>query len=188
MATVTITAREAEDGLLPPVCVLTGGRTGDQIEHEFECVPRTLFLLSLCVPFGRLIRRISAREMTVTLPMKGRFHWHWRWRSMVMYGLLVLCLITAGAGVLCQHTLPQLTTAVSVAGLALLLAFFVMAGVYTVTTIRAVDISDDGITLTNVHPKFAAALDSFREREGEERRRLRRRRKAGGEVWDDRGY
>lgn len=192
MATVTLHADDAEDGRLPRVCALSGERTGDQTEHRFTWVPLPLYILSMIIPYGRLVRRLNQKEMTVRLPLQERYHWHWGWRIAVWLGLVLVGIVAVAAGMFLQSTTqPGVSAVLWIGGLLALLVGVVLRLVLTLTSVHATEITHNSITLTNVHPAFAAAVEAARDEhedddwDDEDRGWERRKRRRGRDRDDD---
>ena len=192
MATVTLHADDAEDGRLPRVCALSGERTGDQTERVFAWVPLPLYVLSMFIPYGRLVRRLSQKEMTVLLPLKERYHWHWTWRTAVWLGLVLVGVGGLVGGGLVANSQPPVGYALMTGGGVAILAGIVLRLVLTLASVHATEITPDSITLANVHEDFAAAVQEEQDRreqeelEDDDREWERRKRRKGRYSEDDR--
>ncbi len=180
MARVTITRREAERGLLPPVCALTGAPTEDVKRKAFLWQPPWIGVLILAGLLPYLIVSMMMRKtMTVDLPLVREKHGHWVWRALVGTGgvLLGIAVIIAGAVVGAADENARgaspLGGILFVVGLLGFLAALVAWIVLSSTSIRPSEITDDEITLVGVHQDFVDALEDERDRDEEEYRKRR---------------
>jgi hypothetical protein len=194
MARVTISREEAEDGLLPPVCALTGVRTDEVKDKQFLWQPGWVSIIALvAIPAYIIVSLMVRKTMKVQLPLVREKHGHWLWRQVV--GVLALfagvaTLIGSGAAAGDPNAGP-LAGWIALTGLGLFIAAIVLFAVLNHFAIRPAEITDDDITLVNVHQNFVDALEEDREAEDErydrQRRRTRDRRKRDRyDDYDDR--
>lgn len=180
MAKVRITRREAERGLLPPVCALTGVPTDDVKRKSFLWQPSWIGVLVLiAIPVYIIVSLVMRKTMVVNVPLVKEKHGHWMWRTLVGVGgvLLSIALLVAGAAVgASDNTRPGgnpvggIMFGVGVVGfLAALITWVVLNS----TCIRPSEITDTDITLVGVHRNFVDALEDERDRDEEEYRQRR---------------
>lgn len=175
MAKIRLSRREAERGLLPRVCALTGVPTDDVKVKQFWWMPGWVYvtLLAGLLPYV-IIALIVRKSMTVELPLIRGKHAHWLVRQLfaVLGVLSTLALFFVGV---------VLSTDTRNGGQNESLGLILMAGggigflvvlfgaiVFNATAIRPVEITDGHITLAGVHEDFVRALEEERERDEEE--------------------
>jgi hypothetical protein len=191
MARVTISREEAEDGLLPRVCALTGVRTDDVKRKTFLWQPGWVTLIALvAIPAYIIVSLIVRKTMVVHLPLVRAKHGHWVWRQVV--GVLALfagVAVMIGSGAMAENpaTQPYILWGL-LAGVVLFVGAIVLFAVLNHLAVRPAVITDDDITLVNVHQNFADALEDDREADEEryERSRSRKRDRYDDEDEDDR--
>jgi len=196
MARVTITRQEAERGLLPPVCALTGQPTDDVKTKIFRWQPGWI---SVLIVFGLLpylvVALILRKTMTVQLPLVRAKHGHWLWREAVSWVavLIALGVFFTGSGMSLSRDHEQLSGPLMLTGLGLFVVFLVVYLLLMRLGLHPTQITDRDITLAGVHQNFVDALEEERERDEEdfrrekeehERDRERRRRRDRGEDDD----
>lgn len=190
MARVTITRQEAERGLLPPLCALTGVPTEDSKRKAFLWQPGWVAVLILAGLLPYLIVSLVMRKtMTVNLPLVREKHGHWMWRTLVGVGAVLLSIaLMVGAGVVGSNRgSDQLSGALFAVGIIGFLVALIVWLVLNGSCIRPAEITDRDITLVGVHRNFVDALEDDREREEEEYERERdRRRRDRDDDYDDR--
>jgi hypothetical protein len=197
MAKVRITREEAERGLLPPVCALTGVPTEDVKRKGFAWQPGWVSILILAglLPY-LIVVLIMRKTMTVGVPLVREKHGHWAWRTLVGLGCILasIALIVAGLalGGTSDRDPPPAAGVCFAAGMIGFLASLVVYIILNTGCIRPTEITDRDITLVKVHPNFVAALEEERDRDEEQYRRERqqrrkdRRREEDEEDEDDR--
>ena len=191
MARVTISREEAEDGLLPRVCALTGVPTDDVKAKTFLWQPAWVAVLILAglLPY-LIVSMIIRKQMRVELPLVRAKHGHWMWRQLVgVLALFVFVTVMIGSGALAGNpNTERLVGWVALAGLVGFVAAIALFAVLNHLAIRPAVITDDDITLVNVHQNFVDALEEDRDAEEEryERRRGRRRDRDRYDEDDDR--
>lgn len=171
MARVTITREEAEEGLLPEVCALTGRRTADIKRKVFYWQPAWTGVLFLAGVLPYVIASmVLRRRMVVELPLMRGKRGHWEWRSAVT---LVAVLVAVVGGLISgsearhlggrgQNFSAGLLYAV---GPVALIAAIALGIVLHSSAIRPTEVTDDAVTLVNVHTDFAVALEEERRRQ-----------------------
>lgn len=182
MAKVTITREEAERGLLPPVCALTGVPTEDTKRKTFVWQPGWISVLVLvAIPVYIIVSLVLRKTMTVDVPLVREKHGHWAWRLLVGLGCILASLLLIVLGIVLGSANERNPTPVAgVCFAAGMLGFLVSLIVYIVLnsgSIRPAKITDTEITLLGVHSNFVDALEEDRDREDEEYERERKRRR-----------
>ncbi|MEO2091779.1 MAG: hypothetical protein ABGY75_20180 [Gemmataceae bacterium] len=175
MAKVRLSRREAERGLLPQVCALTGVPTEDVKRKQFWWMPSWVYLTLLAglLPYV-IVALLVRKSMTVELPLIRGKHAHWLVRQLFallgILGTLVLFFVgvvlstdTRNGGQ--NETLGVVLMAAG--GIGFLVVLF-GAIIFNATAIRPVEITDSHITLAGVHEEFVRALEEERERDEEE--------------------
>lgn len=179
MARVRITRQEAERGLLPPVCALTGVPTDEVKRKSFLWQPPWIAVFLLLSPLPYLIVSLILRKtMTVRLPLVREKHGHWAWRAAVGALSIIGSIVTFIAGSVTASDRNTETIGgimMAVGGVGFLIALIVWI-VLNSNCIRPVEITDRDITLAGVHEQFVRALEDDRDRDEEEYERERERR------------
>ncbi len=179
MAKVRISRREAEGGMLPRVCALTGVPTEDVKKKAFLWQPPWVGVLILggVLPYV-IVASIVQKRMTVQVPLIKEKHGHWAWRTLALLGGVFASLgLIIGSVVLLENGPKEVFVVALVVGLVLFLAVLIAGLIISNQAIRPTEITDTDITLVNVHPNFVAALEDERDAEDEEYERNRARRK-----------
>src|SRR5581483_2652600 len=183
MASVRLSSREATRGELPRVCMRCGARARVEVERGFTWHPQWVYLLLLlgilpCV----IVALILTKRRTVQVPLCEAHQGYWSWRAWFTgLGLLFLVLLGVAGLVLAVNLDPRgnspLGGLVCLATAAGFLFYLLALAIIHQVSIRPTEITDTGITLTNVSPEFVEALedertlvDTEREREYRQRR------------------
>jgi hypothetical protein len=131
------------------------------------------------LPFAVVVL-FTTRYLTVSVPLCGRHRNHWFWRNLAIYGTLALGSVLFG-GLLLAIPDRRFGKVIDRVHALLVLAVFlgpfiylVVAAVVKYSAIRATEITDRSITLVNVSPTFARALEDQAAADWEEK------------DWDDR--
>jgi hypothetical protein len=201
MAKVRLSRREAERGLLPPVCALTGVPTEDVKRKQFWWMPSWVYvtLIAGLLPYV-IIALITRKSMTVELPLIRGKHAHWLVRQLfALLGILGTLVLFFVGVVLSTDTRnggqnETLGVALMAAGGIGFLVVLFGAIIFNATAIRPVEITDSHITLAGVHEEFVRALEEERERDEEEyeeqmqdwRAKKQQQRERNGDGDDDR--
>ena len=177
MPSVSLGAYQAEEGLLPPVCMKCGERTEDVQPKKFSWVPEWTVVLILAglLPYF-IVSLALTKKMTILAPMCDAHRGHWRWRGLFTFlGLVFVVMIFVGGVVYGQSLRPRLRgevmAVVFFATIVALAIFLIIAAVIRQSAIRPREITDDGITLGNVHADFVDAVRRTRRKREERRRR-----------------
>jgi hypothetical protein len=187
MAMVHIERYEANDRLLPPVCMLCGAPAAVQKRKAFAWHPPWVLALILVglLPFA-IVAICLTKRMTVYAPLCHDHRNHWTWRAWFLWGgLLFFAVLGVTAIALLTATGPRqrqlevigglLCAGTAVAGLSWLVAAVILQNV----GIHPTQITDRALTLTNVAPAFVEALWAERDREEQAARHERPRRPRG---------
>ncbi len=200
MPKVRLSRREAERGLLPRVCALTGVPTEDVKTHKFWWMPSWVYvtLVAGLLPYV-IIALVTRKSMTVELPLIRGKHAHWLVRQLfALLGVLGTLVLFFVGVVLSMDTRnggqkEQLGLILMAGGGILFLVVLFGAVIFNATAIRPVEITDSHITLTGVHEDFVRELEEERERDEEEyeeqvrdrRAKKQRERELNGDAADD---
>lgn len=188
MAKVRITRREAEQGLLPPVCALTGESTEDVKRKTFLWQPGWISVLILAglLPY-LIVAMLLRKSMTVNLPLVRAKHGHWAWRMAV--GLLLILgslgAFFGGVAMNMQRDTETVGGYLMLGGLAGFVLSLIVVAVLNQLGIRPTEITDNDITLAGVHQNFVDALEDDRERDEEEYQRRRQEERGRRPSRDD---
>lgn len=186
MPSIRITRHEAERGLLPPVCMITGEPTTATKRHTFRWTPPWVSILILAglLPYV-IVAMVTRKQMTFDVPVAAGRKWHWLWRQLfAIFGILG-CIGLVFVGIALSNGTNNnrvnqgpdfgLITAAA-AGIGLVVTL-VIALILQYTSVRPSEITDREITLAGVHENFVVALEDDRDRdeeEAEERRAAKR--------------
>lgn len=183
MPSVTLSDYECRRGLLPDVCAFCGAPAAGRRERTFSWHPSwvwVLILINLIV-----VALVLTKRMTVRVPVCEAHDGFWRRRATILLTSFLLIALFVGAAVAFSMDQPPggpdlLQTVMCGGGIVLVLAWVVLAAVYSVAGVRPTEITDRDIRLTGLHEDFVAALR-------EERARDRGRRREGryGDERDD---
>ncbi len=186
MASIRITRYEAQNNLLPPVCVVSGEPTTDVKRHTFRWTPPWVGILILAglLPY-LIVAMITRKDITFDVPIASRKKGHWMWRQLfAVFGVLgCIGLVIVGIALSNQpggvNQGPDIGLYTAAAAGVGLLFVLIVALFLQFTSVRPKEITDRDITLVGVHENFIVALEEERDRdeeEEEERRAARRTR------------
>jgi hypothetical protein len=163
MATVWLCRRDWMEGALPRRCVRCGGRATETVEMDFFGTllwgkPAT-YLMGLA--WGR------EADATARVPTCDRHRLHWARRRWII--LAAVALVLAALACVTAHLAffdedgfadarainAYLLMAISPTGAFLFVLYFA----YCIAGVRAVEVHEDGIRLTNVHESFRDACE-----------------------------
>jgi hypothetical protein len=157
---------EVDEGLLPPVCMQCGKVATIFKAKRFSWYPSWAIYLSVFVA-----ATLTAR-MTVRVPLCQDHQNHWLWRALFIWiGLGIVVFLGFGALIFMATQEHQPGVGTPLGGLIcfgsgfLALAWLIAAAIIQHTGIRPNEITDKGITLTNVSRGFIDALYEDRRRE-----------------------
>lgn len=176
MAKLRLKKRDTKAARLPPVCMVCGNECTKARKTTFSWTPMWVHVLILAglLPYV-IIHSILTKRMSVEVPLCTSDRRYFGMRTLMSFltifgaiglgGLIFVAIIAlagdpgeAGAGLICGFPL-----------LVLAVAIITMIAI-RFTMIRAVQITDDEITLTWVHEGFVEAVDEMREQRNRARR------------------
>jgi hypothetical protein len=182
MARVRLSRHEVEEGALPFVCLRCGAPATLTRYKTFSWHPNWIdwFLVIGLLCFtplliaGVVLSFAMAERMRVPVPLCEAHKNHWRWRSWFIYGGLALfavlgigALVFWGSTIKSQHEALKAAAGWLCAATGVLaLAWLIAAAIVQNKAIRAIEITEQSITLIKASPDFAEAL-------AQERRDLR---------------
>jgi hypothetical protein len=175
MATVRLSHYECRKDLFPDVCTWCGEPASKVTYRNFSWYPQWIVLLFLISPLIMLIVAvIMTKRMAAHLPFceQHRNHWGSRnfWSWMGFIGLVVAIATCIGTF---QNLDPQqqddLIAPIALGCIGLGLAWLIALVIVNQKAIRAVEITETRLAITNVHPEFINALDDLREEVRQER-------------------
>jgi hypothetical protein len=171
---------------MPPVCIFCGRPVATFVSKQFIVRPKWasigFFLLAITLIPALVVLIVGAirtRRMTVDCPVCERHRNYWGWRGFWVYApIMVLALSTVVLAVLAvNERISNRVFAFFFLGLAFLLLLWALAAsIIQRTSLKAIEITDDDITLDRVHAKF---LDQVRT--GRAQSKVR----SGLEGWED---
>jgi hypothetical protein len=184
---------------LPWVCMCCGNEAQVEKPKKFRWYPPWVFFFLLLGLIGLLVYIIVSNSLTkvrsIRAPLCFAHANHWLWRTAAAWGsfLLVLVLIagtvTAAVALERQRPRPGMEGFVCVIIPLLLVAWLIFLLIMRLTAIRATEITDRSITLTNVAGRFVDAVEESRhQREREDDRPLPRRRRLFDEEEEEEDY
>lgn len=154
---------------MPPACIICGRPVATFVSKQFVWRPKWIswsFVLLLCLAIpGVLLLILGAlrtKRMTVECPVCERHRNYWAWRGFWVYApLLVLAICTVIMSILAlMGQIPATSFPILFLGVAFLLMIWAGAAmIIQRTSIKAINITDEDITLEPVH---AAFLDQVR--------------------------
>jgi hypothetical protein len=161
MAEVRLGRSETENNQLPAVCMRCGSPATVRVDKNFAWHPPWVWLL---LPFGLIpalvLDYLLTKRVRASAPLCRRHKNHWEWYSAGIFFSFVIILI--GAGVVYVF-LPKLSDQVMIAGLAGALLLWLVTSLFLYRgSIRAKEITDNNLTLTNVAEGFVAAVQNAR--------------------------
>lgn len=163
MATVHLMCVEAEQGLLPPVCMQCGEPATENEAKSFSWHPSWAWLL-----FGILGALLTQKKCVVRAPFCQDHRDHWRWRNKVTGGLIIAPLLVS-LGVIAlfafidNNDLTKTLGPVAAIGcVALAIAGLIGSIIVQSKAIAATEITAESIFLKNVCPEFVEALHGTR--------------------------
>ena len=158
-------AQEPEVDHLPQVCAKCGEPSDLEKTKTFSRYPPLVLLLIFALPVYIILAIVLTRQMTVRMPLCNNHRNHWFTRGLVIWlGLIGLVIIGIIGGVLewaarAHRVNESLTGLVCGGGGLMALAWLITIAVMRSTAIRPTEITDRTITLTNVAPEFAEAVE-----------------------------
>lgn len=183
MPKVYLSRYEVKERTLPDVCMRCDAQALEVRAKTLAWCPSWVGVLIIfgLVPYA-IVASILTRRMTVHAPFCEQHRNHWLWRNWFIGGGIVLLLLfgIAAIALLSASTQPgrrenPLGGVVCVGVAFLGLCWLIAAAIVQNQAIRATEITEDSITLTNVSAAFAAAVEDERHRLDEEYRQSRRR-------------
>ncbi|WP_020471259.1 hypothetical protein [Zavarzinella formosa] len=168
MANVTLTARECRKKLLPSVCMRCGKPAVTTVEKTFLYYPSWLFFLSFWSVWGALVDAVTlSGAMTLDAPVCRRHRTHWATRTRVV-AISTMTFVFLFVGVIWYLAAPQVkhdpdsSVDLCTGTLFASVAWFGLVLFFHITVIKAIRITPDLITLTQVHRDFVNALEEKR--------------------------
>jgi hypothetical protein len=162
MARVHLDATDITEDGSPPICMRCGRPATVKPQKTFRWAPESPYIVTLVrlLPFV-LIALIKLRQRSVRTPFCDRHADYWEFRSRFVWGglvVVILAVLTIGVSAPAVSPAPSWLVAVwAVEGLAIFIWLFAAALLQS-SSISATEITDNRITLTGVHPDFAAAV------------------------------
>ena len=168
MASIRLTRYEAQEGQLPPVCMVCGQRAELFTSKTMYWHPPWVFVLLLLglLPFI-IAALLTQQRLRLKAPLCSNHLNHWQARSLAIWlSLLGFIVVGIGAFVILLQMQPPgrraedtITGFVCIGGLVLLVIWLVLVAVLQSTAVRPKEIGDRYIILTGVAPRFIDALD-----------------------------
>ena len=172
MPKVEIDLYECNRDLLPKVCMKCGSDATTRLRRTFNWYPGWILVFVLIGLIGiivaAILSTILSKKMSLRIPLCDEHRDHWKKRSRwswILFGLFIL------ASVMLVLILPQNDVPGYVIFLAIAFAFvgwLIPVGIMQQTAIRPQLITDDTITLINVHRDFIDALKEDRRADEDE--------------------
>ena len=184
MAQVRLRRYEITEKLLPPVCLKCGAQAEVTKAKTFSWHPPWVGFLILMglLPYA-IVAICLTKRMKVYALLCHQHQRHWLWRALYIYLGLVFFLVLGCGGIFLLTSMEQRRGANNdfagfffLVTLLAFLAWFISVIIVQHLAIRPTEITDRDITLTNVSPYFADAVEEERYNRRQEERRPRRRR------------
>jgi hypothetical protein len=176
MATVRLTLREVERGLMPNVCSLTGEPTKQRHLIPFTWMPIWLYFVGFVFCGGLLyfvLFMALAKRMNVELPILAEKKRALFIPKIVMILGILVGFITLVVGTAISESQTTIGPVLIGVGLLVILAGLVLGRIMLIKVVHPTEITADSITLGGVHENFAEALDEYREAKKEQARKRR---------------
>jgi hypothetical protein len=166
MATVKLNDCNRRYYQMPDLCMRCGHEPVVDKSKTFSRHPSWVWILLLAglLPFA-IVAVILTKRMRLEVPLcqRHRFHWGLRQASVLLsllgvFGLAVVLAVLTNSE---AGRPPLLPSAVWMVLPVCAIGWLIFALVVSLTTIRAVEITDYSITLTGVDQRFADAVDEY---------------------------
>jgi len=197
MATVRLSRYEAQEGRLPPVCMVCGQQAARQFTHKtMYWHPSWVFILLLLgvLPFA-IAALATQQRLGLRAPLCVNHQSHWFTRSLIIWlsllGIVVLgigCFVLVEAQQAGRPTNDAVLGVVCIGATVMLVSWVVLVIVLQSTAVRAKEITDRTITLTGVSSRFVEAMgdpEYYPDQYEDEDRPARRPRRAPPPYVDD---
>jgi hypothetical protein len=177
MASIKVYRDEADGDYFPRVCMRCGAPADADVSQNFAWMPPWVhILLFIGLAPWLIVALILRRTMRVMAPMCDRHRGHWRVRKLYIWlGLLFWVVLAVGLIALANRLPQDAVTPLLAACLFGSLLWLVVGLVLVHGSIRATEITDKRIELSNVHKAFAAAWREVLRAEREQRTPVARR-------------
>ncbi len=167
MSQLRISRYEAEEGMLPPLCVCCGAPATQYQAASFPSLPPWMYYLALIVVWpAALVASLMRQRVRFALPVcrAHRFHWSWRRTALLccfaaLAWFLFIILDTAGNSGDNLVSSKVNTNLLILRSLTWLLgpAWLLLILVARIKAVWATEITENFVTLTGVHPRFREA-------------------------------
>jgi hypothetical protein len=177
MAIIRIYNREADAESLPSICMRCGADSEKMVRQTFAWMPSWVNVLIL---FGLLpwlvVALVTRKSFHLTAPMCDRHVNHWRVRKLYIWVGLFCWIAFIVALIMMSKNIPEqfLTPLIGFCVFGFL-AWLIAGLLLTNGAIRAIEITDFGIDLTNVNRAFADEWEIICDKADGERRAKRKR-------------
>lgn len=164
MARIKFVGRETRRGALPMVCLVCGEDAVARLRRRFTWHPAWVyaFIFTGLLPYW-IVVQIIGKDRAIDLPM-CRWHRHY-W--LIRFGILMASLV---AILIFNFVLAIIAASLNWEGWVcwpfwlMLLGWFAEIFALQFMGLRAVEITDNSITLTNISPIFAEEFQAFRQK------------------------
>jgi ACR3 family arsenite efflux pump ArsB len=163
---------EAQDGDLPPVCIRCGRKAAVWKKKRFTTSSGVAFLLG-----GPLVAGMTTRTIGAKLPFCRKHKNHWRTLNIVLLcGLIYIPLVGLGIylakqGYQVNQTVERIGGIVLGAACFSFVLWLIAILTLNSTTVRAVKVTNDDLTLQGVSDEFVKAMAKKRREDRAERRK-----------------
>ena len=168
LAELRLHVRETGRRHLPDLCMISGDPATASVAVRFYWPPLWLMPVFFIHPIIHVLSGSMLRSMTVEVPVSdsNRSYFSRRkrrsWLSAFVAALVGVA-VCAGLFQTRWKVKDDLTTAVALTVCAVGCVWGMFFLIYTLSGLRATNVSDRWITLTNVHPDFVAAFEDMYE-------------------------
>jgi hypothetical protein len=167
MARVRFSGRATRRGALPMVCMVCGDDADVRLRKRFSWHPPWVIVLIFTglLPYV-LVAFLLTKSKAVDVPMCSRHQHYWLFKFLIVAGLFVVTLFAA-FGLLALAVANDLGGWVCFTIIFFFVAWLVATFLVQQFALRPVEITDDSITLGNVHEDFVEEWEAMRgERTG----------------------
>jgi hypothetical protein len=165
MAVLRLESYDANVLELPEVCMQCGAPATLHKSKTFSWFPPWVWvLLVVCnILIFAIVAMIMTKRRTVRVPLCEEHKNHWLWRQLLVVGSLLGLLAVGGVSMIALDNEgggnDPFGGILCIGSLILLVAWVILAVIVQSTSIRAKEVTDQGIVLSGVSPEFIKAYE-----------------------------